>query len=196
LHVLAVLPISALIGGILSFLVAPNLGNRFDKKVTALWSGLIVGLAFTTPFHLRMLGFFPENDTLLLLPAYVATLIVAYTTLMTTLSLINSMMADVVDEFELQTGNRQEGLFFSMSSLSHKMTTGVGTFIAGILLAWIQFPKQTDVADIAPSTIDSLGWIGGPIALSIFVVSVFFILPYPITKVRYQEIFLSLPFVE
>jgi len=185
---MAVLPISALIGGILSFLVAPNLGYRFDKKMTALWSGLIVGLAFTTPFHLRMLGFFPENGTPLLLPTYVATLIVAYTALMTALSLINSMMADVVDEFELQTGNRQEGLFFSMSSLSHKMTTGVGTFIAGILLAWIQFPKQTDVADVAQPTIDSLGWVGGPIALSLFVLSVFFIFPYSITKGRYQEI--------
>ncbi len=189
---MAVLPISAMIGGILSFLVAPNLGNRFDKKVTALWSGLLVGLAFTLPFHLRMLGFFPENGTSLLLPTYVATLIVAYTALMTAISLINSMMADVVDEFELQTGNRQEGLFFSMSSLSHKMTTGVGTFIAGLLLAWIEFPKQTDVADVAPSIIDSLGWVGGPTTLSIFVVSVFFILPYPITKARFQEIRVAL----
>jgi len=149
---------------------------------------LIVGLAFTLPFHLRMLGFFPANGTTLLLPTYVITLIIAYTALMTAVSLVNSMMADVVDEFELQTGNRQEGLFFSMMSLSLKMTTGVGTFIAGLLLAWIEFPKQSDVADVAPSIIDSLGWVGGPIVLGFFVLSVFFILPYPISKGRYLEI--------
>ena len=68
------------------------------------------------------------------------------------------------------------------------MTTGVGTFIAGLLLAWIEFPKQADVADVAQSTIDSLGWVGGPITLSFFVLSVFFIIPYPITKARFEEI--------
>jgi len=73
-------------------------------------------------------------------------------------------------------------------SLSLKMTTGVGTFIAGLLLAWIEFPKQSDVADVAPSIIDSLGWVGGPIVLGFFVLSVFFILPYPISKGRYLEI--------
>ena len=185
---MAVLPISAAIGGFLSVLLAPNLGDKFDKKMTTLWSGLIVGLAFTLPFHLRMLGFFPENGTPLLLPIYVVTLIVAYTALMTAVSLVNSMMADVVDEFELQTGNRQEGLFFSMMSFALKMTTGVGTFIAGLLLAWIEFPKQAEVGEVAQSTIDSLGWVGGPIVLGFFVLSVFFILPYPISKGRFLEI--------
>ena len=185
---MAVLPISAMIGGFLSVLIAPNLGYKFDKKATTLWSGLIVGLGFTFPFQLRMLGFFPENDSSLLLPTYVGTLIIAYTALMTVVSLVNSMMADVVDEFELQTGNRQEGLFFSMMSLSLKMTTGVGTFVAGLLLAWIDFPKQAAVANVAQPAIDSLGWVGGPITLGFFVLSVFFILPYPITKGRFLEI--------
>ena len=185
---MAVLPISAMIGGFLSVLIAPNLGYKFDKKATTLWSGLIVGLGFTFPFQLRMLGFFPENGSSLLLPTYVGTLIIAYTALMTVVSLVNSMMADVVDEFELQTGNRQEGLFFSMMSLSLKMTTGVGTFVAGLLLAWIDFPKQAAVANVAQSATDSLGWVGGPITLGFFVLSVFFILPYPITKGRFLEI--------
>ena len=98
------------------------------------------------------------------------------------------MMADVVDEFELQTGNRQEGLFFSMLSFSLKMTTGVGTFIAGLLLAWIDFPKQAEVGEVAQSAIDSLGWVGGPLTLGFFILSVFFILPYSISKGRYLEI--------
>ena len=185
---MAVLPISAAVGGFLSVLIAPNLGDKFDKKAAALWSGLIVGLAFSLPFNLRLLGFFPENGTTLLLPVYVLLLIIAYTALMTTVSLVNSMMADVVDEFELQTEHRQEGLFFSMMSLSLKMTTGLGTFIAGLLLAWIDFPKQAEVGEVAQSAIDSLGWIGGPLTLGFFVLSVFFILPYPISKGRYLEI--------
>ena len=116
------------------------------------------------------------------------TLIGAYTALVMVLSLIPSMMADVVDEFELQTGNRQEGLFFSMLSFAYKMTTGVGTFIAGLLLAWIEFPKQADITDVAQSAIVGLGWVGGFVTLGIFVLSAFFIFSYPITKERYREI--------
>lgn len=73
-------------------------------------------------------------------------------------------------------------------SLSLKMTTGVGTFIAGLLLAWIDFPKQAAVANVAQSAIDSLGWVGGPLTLGFFVLLVFFILPYPISKGRFLEI--------
>jgi len=149
---------------------------------------LISGLFFTLPYNLRILGFFPDNDSTLVLPLFLVTLIIAYSALWIAASLASSMMADVVDEFELKTGNRQEGLFFSTMSFAHKMTTGVGTFIAGLLLAWIEFPKQTSVEDVPQSAIDGLGFVGGPIVLSLFVVSIFFIIGYPITKARFQEI--------
>jgi hypothetical protein len=42
-------------------------------------------------------------------------------------------------------------------SLSLKMTTGVGTFIADLLLAWIDFPNQAEVGEVVQSAIDSLG---------------------------------------
>ena len=100
---------------------------------TTLWSELIVGLAFTLPSHLRMLVFFPANRTTLLLPTYVLTLIIAYTALMTAVSLVNSMMADVVDEFELQTGNRPEGLFFSKYQLIIRLKFQGGYFFDSFL---------------------------------------------------------------
>ena len=98
------------------------------------------------------------------------------------------MMADVVDEFELQSGNRQEGLFFSSMSFAHKMTTGVGTLIAGFLLAWIQFPEQTNLADVPASAIEGLGYIGGPLLFIFYIGAIAFLVFYPITKERYREI--------
>jgi Na+/melibiose symporter-like transporter len=185
---MAALPISTAIGGLFSLIIAPRLGNTIGKKWAAILSVCIAGFFFALPFLLRILGLYPENGTSLILPLYVSSLIVAYTGLVMAFSLVPSMMADVVDEFELKSGNRQEGLFFSMLSFAYKTTTGIGTFIAGLLLAWIEFPKQTDVADVAQSAIDGLGVVGGPITLSIFILSVFFILPYPITKHRHQQI--------
>jgi len=180
--------LSSAIGGFLSLLIAPNLGDRLDKKWATLWGALIAGLFFTLPYNLRILGYFPENGTALVLPIFLVTLIIAYAALWISASLAASMMADVVDEFELKTGNRQEGLFFSTMSFAHKMTTGVGTFVAGLLLAWIEFPKQTNVEDVPQAAIDGLGLVGGPIVLCFFIVSLFFIISYPITKDRFQEI--------
>ena len=185
---MAVLPISSAVGGFLALLIAPNLGDKLDKKWATFWGALVSGIFFTMPYNLRMLGFFPDNGAPLLLPLFLVTLIIAYSALWIAASLASSMMADVVDEFDLKTGNRQEGLFFSTMSFAHKMTTGVGTFVAGLLLAWIEFPKQTNVEDVPQSAIDGLGLVGGPIVLSFFILSIFFITSYPITKARYLEI--------
>ena len=185
---MAVLPISSAVGGFLALLIAPNLGDKLDKKWATFGGALFSGFFFTLPYNLRLLGFFPENGTPSVLPIFLLTLIIAYSALWIAASLAASMIADVVDEFELKTGNRQEGLFFSTMSFAHKMTTGVGTFIAGLLLAWIEFPKQTNVEDVPQSAIDGLGLVGGPIVFSLFVLSVFFIISYPITKERYLEI--------
>ena len=185
---MAVLPISSAVGGFLALLIAPNLGDKLDKKWATFWGALVSGIFFTIPYNLRILGFFPDNGTPMVLPLFLITLIIAYSALWIAASLAASMMADVVDEFELKTGNRQEGLFFSTMSFAHKMTTGVGTFIAGLLLAWIEFPKQTSVEDVPQSAIDGLGLVGGPIVLSLFVLSIFFITSYPLTKARFLEI--------
>ncbi|MDG2449868.1 MAG: MFS transporter, partial [Saprospiraceae bacterium] len=102
---MAVLPISSAVGGFLSLIIAPSLGDKIGKKWTTVMGALITGSCFALPFILRMLGLFPENGTATILPIYILTLIGAYTALVMVLSLIPSMMADVVDEFELKTGN-------------------------------------------------------------------------------------------
>lgn len=185
---MAVLPISSAVGGFLALLIAPNLGDKLDKKWGGFWGTLLSGFFFSLPYNLRILGCFPDNGTPLVLPLFLVMLIIAYSALWIAASLASSMMADVVDEFDLKTGNRQEGLFFSTMSFAHKMTTGVGTFIAGLLLAWIEFPKQTSVENVPQSAIDGLGLVGGPIVFSFFVISIFFIVRYPITKARFLEI--------
>lgn len=185
---MAVLPISSAVGGILSLLIAPNLGDKLDKKGATILGTFLAGLFFTLPFSLRLLGLFPENGSSSILLIYTLMLTVAYASLWVAFSLAASMMADVVDEFELQSNNRQEGLFFSTMSFAHKMTTGIGSFIAGLLLTYIAFPKQTDIADVPPEAIYKLGVIGGPVLFVFYIAAIGLLLAYPITKKRYEEI--------
>ena len=104
------------------------------------------------------------------------------------MSLVNSMMADVVDEYETITNQRHEGLFFSTMSFAYKLTVGLGYLFAGILLKLISFPTQTEIENIPSEIISKLGFIGGPLLMIFYFLSIFFILKYPINKQRYLEI--------
>ncbi|MGK0391568.1 MAG: GPH family glycoside/pentoside/hexuronide:cation symporter, partial [Maribacter sp.] len=182
------LPISSGLGGIIALILAPIVSKKFDKKITVVFSTILFALLFTAPYNLRLLGLFPENGTSSLILYFMLSLMAAYAFLWIVLSIINSMMADIVDEYELKTNQRDEGLFFSTLSLAYKMTVGFGYLIAGYLLKWINFPSQTSVEDVPADIIASLGTIGGPVLLCIYLVSVLAIIFYPINKTRYQEI--------
>jgi GPH family glycoside/pentoside/hexuronide:cation symporter len=185
---LAALPISAALGGILALFIAPMMGKKMDKKKAVIMSTMLFSFFFGLPYNLRLLGLFPENGSPNLLLLFVLTLLVAYLFLWVALSLSNSMMADVVDEYELKTGNRQEGLFFSTMSFAYKCTVGFGYLIAGVLLDIIAFPKQAAVGEIPDGPIFGLGLIGGPILLILYLSSLIFVIRYPIDKARYEEI--------
>ena len=60
------------------------------------------------------------------------------------MSLSSSMMADVVDEYELKSGKRNEGIFFSTLSFAYKCTVGIGYLGGGFLLKIISFPTQVN----------------------------------------------------
>ncbi len=140
---IAIIIFSGAIGGVISLFAAPKIGEKFDKKTGVIISTFLFGLFMSSPFNLRILGLFPENGTPFLIVTYFLFTTIAYIFLWTSMSLVNSMMADVVDEYESITNQRHEGLFFSTMSFAFKLTVGLGYVIAGIVLKLISFPTQT-----------------------------------------------------
>lgn len=182
------LPMASGLGGILALMLAGPLAKRFDKKATVVMCTILFAFFFSAPYNLRLLGLFPENGDSNLIYIYFMSVMGGYIFLWIVLSLVNSMMADVVDEYELKTQQRDEGLFFATLSFAYKMTVGVGYFVAGILLKWINFPAQTAVQNVPTEAIAGLGKIGGPLLMGIYLISIVFIVGYPIDKARYAEI--------
>ena len=189
---MATLPLASGLAGFLALFVGPLLGRLLDKKRAVIFCTVAFSFIFSLPYNLRLLGSFPDNGSSLLLPVYLLTLLFGYLFLWIALSLTNSMMADVVDEFQLRTQKREEGLFFSSMSFAYKCTVGLGYLFAGILLKWIAFPTQVGVAALPQEAINGLGLVGGPIVLSFYLCAVFFIAFYPISKERYKEIRMQL----
>lgn len=83
---------------------------------------------------------------LLFLPAHPCLQVVAYLAggagFAGTELLSLSMLADVVDLDELQTGVRREGLYWSMLSWGDKICASAGTLISGLVLIWIGFDTK------------------------------------------------------
>ncbi len=178
--------------GIIAFFLGPLLSRKWDKKNILICTSMLTGFFFSSPYNLRFAGFFPENDSSFLLwPLFILTCL-GYTFLWISISVSHSMMADIIDEYELNYGIRNEGLFFSTLLFANKATTGLGSLFAGILLKIFEFPEQTDVQDISVNAIMGLGWVGGPIVLFIYLLSIFSLLFYSLSRERYDTIRIEL----
>lgn len=61
------------------------------------------------------------------------------------LASIVSILGDISDEHELNTGKRREGVLYSSRTLFSKVSSAMGHILAGILLSVIAFPLGNDV---------------------------------------------------
>ena len=57
---------------------------------------------------------------------------------------LSSMLMDLVEDIQLKTGRREEGVLFSARSFADKAVSGFGLTFAGIILSLISFPETTD----------------------------------------------------
>jgi Na+/melibiose symporter-like transporter len=158
----------------------------------------------TLPVVLRLVGWFPENDDTIslgqmemktILPLLVVVKVIqGFSTAQANVG-YGSMMADVCDEHEHQTGRRQEGAFFAAVAFSAKATSGFGAVIAGWALEIINWPTGPEIrtaADVPPETLMNMGLFYGPMIASLGFISVLFYAGYRLTPKRHAEMLVEL----
>ena len=173
-------------GAILAFLLIGPLQRRFDKRailLTCLTLNLLDGVIMV---NLRLFEILPANGTPLILP-----LLIFNAALSACLGTINgiigaSMIADTLDEQELATGRRQEGIFSSALSFSGKATTGIGVFAGGLILQHVLgFPSGARPASLDPELIFDLGLAAGVMVPLCNIIPILLIRNYSLTRERY-----------
>jgi glycoside/pentoside/hexuronide:cation symporter, GPH family len=105
--------------------------------------------------------------------------------------LIGSMISDTIDQNELEHGSRREGVFSSAIAFSAKAATGVGTFLAGLALDIIHFPRPTPGEPppvVAPEQATALGWIVGPGLFGLWLMTLVFLSRYRLTRAEHARI--------
>jgi len=131
---LSFLTLFAITGPVLGFIVAPRVQPYFQKQ-HILCATLLAQMAFSMlAVTARLSGYFPANDSDWFLPLLATlTAIQAFIQVVGTIALL-SMMADLVDEQEHRTGQRQEGVFASGIALATKAIGSVGVVVGGLLV--------------------------------------------------------------
>jgi Na+/melibiose symporter-like transporter len=163
--------------------------RRLDKKPTFLWGTLIFAIFAMLPVLLKLLGWWPAKEqTGLYLGLLSACGFLAAFGGGAGLVAAGSMMADLVDEHEFDTGRRQEGIFFGAIAFSGKASSGLGHLIAGVAIDLIHFPEKAVPGEVAPEIVHHLGILYGPGIFLLGMVAFIFLVRYSLTRERVAEI--------
>jgi Na+/melibiose symporter-like transporter len=126
------------------------LSRRFGKKKSAILMFAFGITVNSVPLILGLLGVIatkPSNGLLAFIFAF-STIGAAFA-IGSSIMLI-SMIADVVEDSELRTGRRSEGLFFAGSSFLQKAASGLGLFASGLVLWAAHFPSDKQPGQVDP----------------------------------------------
>jgi glycoside/pentoside/hexuronide:cation symporter, GPH family len=144
------------------------------------------------PIFLRLRGLLPANGTPLLLAILFGNVIVIVSVIITAQITFASMLADLVDEHELHTGKRKEGIFLSALAFIGQATSGLGGLFAGVALDLISFPKGAAAGTVPAGTLFKLGLVIGPGMMVLHLLSLIFVSRYRITREYHQQVLAQL----
>lgn len=183
---IATLTIVAVGASIIGTMIAPIVAKRLGKRMGAIVSFSIALFVGASPLTLRLLGMLWANGTPELYWYFVIEVFISTAFSVATLIMISAMIADVVEEAELRTGRRSEGLLLSADNFFKKAVSGVGVFVASILLAWVGFPEGAERGQVDPQILTNLAYVYLPVAAGIFFVAILCMFLYKLDRTTHE----------
>jgi GPH family glycoside/pentoside/hexuronide:cation symporter len=184
---IVVLGLATVLAFIFALVIALPVSRRLGKRigaVTLFGTGLCISIF---PILLRLLGVFWLNGAPGLLPTLFAFNVISGAMTIGSSILMTAMLADVVEDSELKTGRRSEGLFFAGSSFLAKAVSGLGLFLSGQLLGVIHFPVNAVPGHVDPAVIRAMGLVYLPSVVVLYAIGIAFISRFPIDRSHHEE---------
>lgn len=141
---------------IAAFLLVAPLSARLGKRDAAILSGAIALLANSGMYFAWIQGVFPGQPDKPDVGFMFACVFVSNSFSIMLMILSSSMMADVVEASQGETGRRSEGLFFAGYFFMQKCATGIGIFVAGLILSFAAFPDGAKAGEIEDAVLGNL----------------------------------------
>lgn len=143
---------------ILALIIAPIIGKTVGKKRGAITIGALAFSIAPMPVLLRQFGLLPPNGSDELFLIIISITVFDLALIIATQMLMASMVADIVEDSELQTGRRSEGIFFAGISFIRKLSQGVGVITASMVLAVAGLSRGGGVEAATEESVRALGW--------------------------------------
>lgn len=169
------------------FFLVGRANRRFGKKETAMF-GSILGMFFwTTPFWLLRAGLWPEPGTDI--STYLVCGFAYLATVFSVMVMISgsSMIADIVEASQIETGRRTEGLFFAGNFFMQKCATGLGIAISGQIISWAGLPDRAAPGAVDGAVIDRMISAYAMLVMILAIIAALLFRRFPISRADHED---------
>ena len=101
--------------------------------------------------------------------------------------ILASLVADVIEDAEVKTGRRSEGLLMSADNLFKKIVSGVGIFVSTAILKAIEFPIGAKRGQVDPEIVHNLGVAFLPTVTVLYGLAIVCLFAFNIDKARHES---------
>ncbi|HMN54041.1 MAG TPA: MFS transporter [Sphingopyxis sp.] len=165
-----------------TFLLIGPAQRRFGKRTTAIAGGMIGMIFWVTPFVLRHLHLWPVEGSTASTAGLFVFFFLANLFSVSVMISGGSMIADIVEASEVETGRRSEGTFFAGNFFMQKCATGLGIFATGLLVDLAGIPEKADPAKVPESVIDNFSFYYCVLVILAAILSSLIFRYYPINR--------------
>ena len=173
---------------LLAFSVLNRLGRRYDKPTLLKLACLGIALNSFWFTGARLMGILPDNDHPLIYALQWLNTGIGVFTIVALQIISVSLIADILDEHELATGKRQEGVFFAAGTFVGKATTGVGALLAGIVIDIAGILPGSAPGEISSRSLGILGWFMICITVALSLVAFFFASRIRLSRADHEQL--------
>jgi len=96
------------------------------------------------------------------------------------------MIPDAIEWGEWQTGERHEGIFYSLVMLAQKIATSIAIPLALLVLDFTNYVPNAEVQPL--SAVTGIRIVAGPIPAALLCLGILFAFLYPLKRENYSEV--------
>jgi len=166
----------------IAYFLAPALGEALGKKHAAMAALFGAIFLYPIPYMLTLAGYWPESgswNSLIIYSFFVTSEVVGF---IVGGVMLDSMMADVVEDSEVQTSRRSEGLFYAARSFAGKAVSALGIVLAGSIVSLVGMDGIKSVEDMTDGMRVELATFFLPLYCGLYLVAIYLISRYRIDR--------------
>jgi GPH family glycoside/pentoside/hexuronide:cation symporter len=171
-----------MISPLVAYWAAPFFGKKYGKKNAAIGAILVNISLYPIPYILLLTGYWPELGSWLSLGIYSVFIVAEVICSIIGGVLLDSMMADVVEDSEVATDRRSEGLFYAARGFAGKAISAGGIIGAGTIISLVGLDGVTHLDQVTNEIRLDLATLFLPLYCTLYLIGLYCVSRYKIDR--------------